>query len=117
MSALSPYQLPSWTFPVFFGTGLVAGFVDSIAGGGGLITLPVMLSIGLPPQTALGTNKLQSTFVTGSAAWHHTQSKVVSLAECWRAVSFTLIGAVTGTPVAERMAPNFLQEFIPVILQ
>ncbi|PID57564.1 hypothetical protein CSB45_06975 [candidate division KSB3 bacterium] len=43
------------------GGGFCAGFVDSIAGGGGLIALPLLLSIGLPPQTALGTNKLQSS--------------------------------------------------------
>ena len=36
-----------WHLPLLFGTGLAAGFVDSIAGGGGLITLPVLLSFGL----------------------------------------------------------------------
>jgi uncharacterized membrane protein YfcA len=116
MSAFSPDNLPPWTFAAFFGTGLVAGFVDSIAGGGGLITLPVILSIGLPPQTALGTNKLQATFGSGSAAWHHAQSKVVSLAECGRGVLFTIIGAVIGTLLVQRLDPNFLKQFIPVIL-
>src|SRR5262245_14037005 len=48
-----------WFYPALFVTGLAAGFVDSIAGGGGLITLPVLLSAGLAPQDALGTNKLQ----------------------------------------------------------
>ena len=57
-----------WHFPLLFGTGLAAGFVDSIAGGGGLITLPVLLSFGLDPQHALGTNKLQATFGASSAA-------------------------------------------------
>ncbi|MFP5239718.1 MAG: TSUP family transporter, partial [Acidobacteriota bacterium] len=36
----------------------VAGLVDSIAGGGGLILMPALLLSGLPPQSALGTNKL-----------------------------------------------------------
>jgi hypothetical protein len=44
----------------------VAGFVDAIAGGGGLLTLPALLAAGLPPHLALGTNKGQS--VWGSAA-------------------------------------------------
>src|ERR1039458_8842555 len=57
-----------WHLPLLFGTGLVAGFVDSIAGGGGLITLPVLLSLGLDPRHALGTNKLQATFCSGSAS-------------------------------------------------
>ena len=40
----------------------VAGLIDSIAGGGGLITLPVALAVGMPPKIALGTNKFQSSF-------------------------------------------------------
>ena len=64
-----------WHLPLLFLTGLVAGFVDSIAGGGGLITVPVLLSFGLDPQQALGTNKLQATFGSGSASWHYAQAK------------------------------------------
>src|SRR3989338_1602239 len=44
----------------------IAGFIDAIAGGGGLLTIPALLTAGLPPHLALGTNKLSSTF--GSAA-------------------------------------------------
>ena len=67
MSFLFPVAMPTGIFPALFATGLAAGWVDSIAGGGGLITLPVLLSVGLPPQMALGTNKLQATFGSGSA--------------------------------------------------
>ena len=45
--------------PLLFAAAFLAGLIDSIAGGGGLITVPVLLGIGLPPQAALGTNKLQ----------------------------------------------------------
>ena len=45
-----------WLLSLLFATSLVAGFVDSIAGGGGLITLPVLLSCGLDPRLALGPN-------------------------------------------------------------
>src|SRR5437867_3499283 len=55
-----------WQLPLLFATGWVAGFVDSIAGGGGLIALPVLLSCGLEPRHALGTSKLQSTLGSGS---------------------------------------------------
>jgi uncharacterized membrane protein YfcA len=47
--------------------GLVTGFFDTLAGGGGLITLPALLLAGLPPAAALGTNKLQASFVSGTA--------------------------------------------------
>jgi len=57
-------------YALLFLAGLCAGFVDSIAGGGGLISLPVLLSVGLPPQVALGTNKLQGSFGTLTAAYN-----------------------------------------------
>ncbi|HBA33970.1 MAG TPA: hypothetical protein DCZ12_07555, partial [Gammaproteobacteria bacterium] len=46
----------------------LSGFVDSIAGGGGLISLPALLLAGVPPTEALATNKLQSSFGSGAAA-------------------------------------------------
>ena len=73
-----------WQMALLFATGLVAGFVDAIAGGGGLITLPVMLSLGGDPQSALGTNKLQATFGSGSATWHYARAGAVDLRDCGR---------------------------------
>ena len=48
-------MIEPWQLPLLFLAGLAAGFVDTIAGGGGLITLPVLLSLGLDPAHALGT--------------------------------------------------------------
>src|SRR5712691_8544655 len=109
-------MMESWKLPLLFVTGLVAGFVDSIAGGGGLITLPVMLSIGLEPQQALGTNKLQATFGSGSAAWHYGRAKAVPLADCTRGFLFTFVGAAAGTLVVQRLDPLLLKRAIPVLL-
>ena len=108
--------LPFWTLAAFFGTGLAAGFVDSIAGGGGLITLPVVLSAGLPPQLALGTNKLQACFGSSSAAVHHARAGTVSLRDCVRGVIFTVAGATAGTLLVNQLNPAFLKQFIPVVL-
>ena len=54
------------TLALLFAAAFIAGLVDAIAGGGGLITVPALLAAGLPPQMALGTNKLQATFGSGS---------------------------------------------------
>ncbi|HZQ47245.1 MAG TPA: TSUP family transporter [Verrucomicrobiae bacterium] len=108
--------IPPWAFPILFITGLLAGFVDSIAGGGGLITLPVLLSLGIPPKLALGTNKLQATCGSGSAAWHYAQSKIVSLSQCGRGALFTVIGAIAGTLLVQHLDPSFLKRIIPVLL-
>jgi uncharacterized protein len=101
---------------VLFGTGLLAGFVDSIAGGGGLITIPVLLSCGLGPQQALGTNKLQATFGSGSAAWHYAVAKTVSPRDCIRGFIICLLGAVLGALAVQRVNPSFLRRAIPVLL-
>lgn len=45
---------------LLFTVAMVAGFIDSIAGGGGLLTIPALMWAGLPPAVALGTNKLQA---------------------------------------------------------
>ena len=105
-----------WELPLLFGTGVVAGFVDSIAGGGGLITLPVMLSLGGDPQHALGTNKLQASFGSASATWHYSQAGAVKVQDCWRAGVFTFLGAALGTLGVRQIGPDTLKVVIPLLL-
>ena len=105
-----------WELPLLFTTGLVAGFVDSIAGGGGLITLPMILSLGGDPQVALGTNKLQATFGSASAAWHYSKAGAVDLKDCWRGCLITFIGALIGTLTVRQVGPNTLKVIIPLLL-
>jgi hypothetical protein len=105
-----------WHLPLLFGTGLVAGFVDSIAGGGGLITLPVLLRFGLDPQHALGTNKLQATFGSASASWHYAQARTVPLKECTRGFVLSLTGAALGALAVQQLDLSFLKRVIPVLL-
>jgi uncharacterized membrane protein YfcA len=109
-------MLQPWQLPLLFGTGLVAGFVDSIAGGGGLITLPVLLSLGLDPQQALGTSKLQATFGSASATWHYARAKTVELSDCAHGFVFSLIGAALGTLTVQQLDPFFLKRAIPILL-
>src|SRR5437667_6495235 len=106
----------SWHLPILFGTGLVAGFVDSIAGGGGLITLPVLLSLGLEPKQALGTNKLQASFGSGSAAWHYARAKAVPVNDCVRGFTFSFVGAALGSLAVQQLARAALERIIPVLL-
>jgi uncharacterized membrane protein YfcA len=105
-----------WKLALLFATGLVAGFVDSIAGGGGLISLPVLLSFGLDPKHALGTSKLQSTFGAGSAAWHYAQAGTVNLKDCRRGFVVTFVAAILGTLTVQQLDPSFLARIIPVLL-
>jgi len=105
-----------WVFAALFATGLAAGFVDSIAGGGGLITLPVFLSLGISPQHALGTNKLQATFGSGSAAFHFAKAGLVDIRACKLGILCTGIGALLGTRLVQNIDPGFLRATIPWLL-
>ena len=105
-----------WHLPLLFLAGLAAGFVDTIAGGGGLITLPVLLSLGLDPAHALGTNKLQSTFGSSSASWHFARAGTVDVKECGRGFVITFFAAMLGAFTVRQLDPSFLNRFIPVLL-
>jgi uncharacterized membrane protein YfcA len=105
-----------WHLPLLFGTGLVAGFVDSVAGGGGLITLPMLMNLGIDPRLALGTNKLQATFGSGSAAWHYARAGTVSPSDCKLGFVVTFFGAALGTWLVQRLPRDFLMRAIPVLL-
>lgn len=99
-----------------FCAGGIAGLVDSIAGGGGLIALPALLAVGLPPQIALGTNKLQGCFGTFSAACNYIKKGQVHFKEARLAVCTTLIGAGSGAYLVQLLPADFISTLIPIML-
>lgn len=105
-----------WLWPWLLGAGFAAGFVDAIAGGGGMITVPVLLGVGLSPAEALATNKLQSTFGSASAVWAYRRASLVTWNEAWPGVVATALGAVLGVVAVTWMAPGFLRKAIPFLL-
>ena len=102
--------------PLLFCAGFVAGLVDSIAGGGGLITVPVLMGIGLPPQVALGTNKLQASFGSGSAMLHFVRAGSVKLSDCWSGILWTATGAALGVWMLQLLDATILKQLIPWLL-
>jgi uncharacterized membrane protein YfcA len=102
-------------FPLF-GAGLCAGFIDAVAGGGGMISVPALLWAGLPPHLALGTNKLQSSVGTLIAVWHYLRSGWVEGRELGRVVGVTFACAVAGTLCLTRVDNEFLGRVIPWLL-
>jgi len=109
-------ELTGAHYALLFTAGLVAGTVDAIAGGGGLITLPTLLGAGLPAPLALGTNKLGSVFGTASATWSFARQGAVDVRECGRGVLFTALGALAGAFAVRRLDPALLGRAIPGLL-
>ena len=105
-----------WLLPLLFFTGLFAGMVDSVAGGGGLITLPVLLSIGLPPKLALGTNKFQSSFGSFTASMYYSRRGVVDAKSAKLGIVCTVIGAALGAWTVQMLESDVLSDIVPFLL-
>ncbi|MDF2939918.1 MAG: putative permease [Gammaproteobacteria bacterium] len=99
-----------------FACSLAAGIVDTIAGGGGLITVPALLAAGLPPASVLATNKLQASFGSGTASVRLMQYSHTPVKEVLLGCLFCLIGATLGTVAVMCLNSEFLQRLMPVLL-
>jgi uncharacterized protein len=93
-----------------------AGFVDSIAGGGGLITLPVLLLCGATPLQALATNKVQGSFGAGAAAFIYARAGEVDLRRQLPAAAIAFVAGVAGALLARSISTDTLRMALPVIL-
>ena len=101
---------------LLFLTGLLAGTLDSIAGGGGLIAFPVLLGTGMNPVQALATNKLQGSFGTTTAALHFLRHGEIDGHGIIFSVVCTFIGAMLGALAVSHIDSRLLMTFIPVLL-
>ena len=104
------------TLAFLSGAALLAGFVDSIAGGGGLLALPALLLVGFDPVAALATNKLQGSFGTASATYAYWKKGHVDLRSIWKAVVTTFIAAMLGVAAIHVAPTNLLKAILPIIL-
>lgn len=98
------------------GAAFLAGFVDSIAGGGGLITIPTLLLAGLPPVDALGTNKLQGLFGSGAATVTYAAKGQVDLRKQAPMAIVSLVGGAAGALLASVLPGEWLAMALPVVL-
>ena len=97
-------------------TAFLAGIVDAIAGGGGLITIPAMALAGLDPIVALATNKLQGTFGTASATWSFARGGHIDLRRMWAAALLGGAGSVAGVLALARLPHDFIGRLLPFAL-
>jgi len=101
---------------LLFAAAFVAGFINSIAGGGGLITVPAMLLAGIPPLETLGTNKLQSLFGSGSATLAYARGGHVRLREQFPMAVMAGLGGAFGALLATIVPGDVLKAIMPFLL-
>lgn len=101
---------------ILFILALLAGLVDSIAGGGGLISVPVLLWAGLPPLTVLATNKAQAVFGSFAATANFIHKGAIDLRRAVLSMACTFIGAAAGALLAQHLGGDLLARIIPLLL-
>lgn len=95
---------------------IIAGFLDTLAGGGGLIVLPALILSGIPPLAALGTNKLQGSMGTATASYVLLKKRSVSWHDTKPLMLSAFLGAIAGTIAVQFINTNILSFVIPAVL-
>jgi uncharacterized membrane protein YfcA len=96
--------------------GFLAAFVDAIAGGGGLISVPAYFAIGFPPHFTLGTNKFSSSFGSITSTLRFAKSGKVDKNLLKILLPFVFLGAVVGVSTVLVLDPNILKPIVLILL-
>ena len=101
---------------MLLGAAFLAGFIDAIAGGGGLITLPALLLAGASPIEALSTNKVQGSFGAATAAISYARAGQVDLTAQRIPALIALVAGLFGAILATQISTETLHLIIPIVL-
>ncbi len=106
--------------PLVYALGILSafggGFIDAIAGGGGLVTMPALLISGVPPHMALGCNKVSACLGTCTALGNFARSGLVRWRVALAGVAFSLLGSSAGSQMALRLDPAILGKLLVALL-
>lgn len=97
-------------------SGFVAAFIDATVGGGGLVSLPALLFVGLPPSMALGTNKLAGTMSAVTSFTSYLRSGKVNFRLVGPIFPLGILSAVVGAIIVHHLPSSFLRPFVLVML-
>lgn len=105
-----------WLYPALTVVAILTGFIDAVAGGGGLVMMPVLLSTGLPPHVVLGTNKVQSMCGTAMATARYHRAGLFAFRPNLLTAAVTFAGAAAGSLVIQRFSADVLRLVVPLLL-
>ncbi len=110
------FELATDTVLLLAVAAFVAGFVDAIAGGGGLIAIPSLLLAGLSPLQALATNKLQGLFGSGSATIAFASRGLIDFRHHLPAALCSFAGSIAGALLAHAIPGDWFKIALPFLL-
>lgn len=104
------------TLLLLLAAGFIAGFLDAVAGGGGLITVPILLLAGANPLTALATNKIQGLFGAATATMVYARGGYVDLREQAGSAMIAFFASIAGALLISVLPTDWIQLILPVVL-
>lgn len=109
-------ELTTQLISILFFVALMAGFIDAMAGGGGLLTIPALLLTGMNPVAVLATNKLQACAGSFSASVTMIKKGLIHPKMMKIALLFAFVGSGIGTILVQLSPPEFLQKALPFVI-
>lgn len=104
------------TYIILFIAAFLASLIDSIAGGGGLLTTPAMLLVGISPLNTLATNKFQSCFGTFTSTYNYYKNGLLTEPKRYLFFFLSFAGSMVGTFLVSRISNEVLESIIPILL-
>jgi len=105
-----------WNIILLLVAGIASGFINTIAGGGSSITLPLMIFMGLSPGEANGTNRVAILMQSIAGVGTFRQNKVLSLSEGWKLAIPSALGALAGALVAVELNEEVMKWFVVAVM-
>ena len=110
------FSLETSTYIILFFAAFLASLIDSIAGGGGLLTTPAMLLVGINPLNTLATNKFQSCFGTFTSTYNYFKNGLLTDPKKKFYFFLSFVGSAIGTLLVSRISNELLETIIPILL-
>lgn len=109
-------HLGAWNYPLLFAAGVVVAFVNSISGGGSILSLPLLIFLGLPAATANGTNRIGILLGSLSSLFAFRSQGIFMPRLAWRVGGPAILGSVAGSLLAVRISDRIFNPILACII-
>ncbi len=105
-----------WLYPVLFLTGILAGTLNVVAGGGSFLTIPLLIFMGLPPLVANGTNRIGILLQNVAATWSFKRHGILDNLPVMPCLLSGIAGSVLGVPAAILAGDNAFKKILAIVM-